>query len=262
MAGISFDRAADLYDATRGLPPPLMEAAVDALADALRGEGPILEVGVGTGRFAAPLERRGVRVVGLDISQKMIAKAREKGARDLILGSATSMPFRDRAFRATLAVHVLHLIADWKDALREIARVTSGRFVTLLETITTKAMDSAEMPRPGHGPGDVYHPIREYEEIAAKWGYHYEHPGVRPPQMMERAPPEFRIPVGRYREVLPGETLLAPAATKSYSSQWAVPDDVHAKVMEELTRDMQGREFERTFEIELVGWSPAALARM
>ena len=78
VAGISFDRAAETYDVTRGLPPPIMDASVDALARVLAGRR-VLEVGVGTGRFALPLRDRGIRVVGLDISRNMIAKARAKG---------------------------------------------------------------------------------------------------------------------------------------------------------------------------------------
>lgn len=260
MAGISFDRAAEVYDATRGLPPALMAASVDALARVLVG-GRVLEVGVGTGRFALPLRERGIRVVGLDISEKMIRRAREKGAPDLLLGSATQIPFRHGAFPSTIAIHLLHLIEEWPTALREIARVTTVRFVTLLETITTRPV-GGEAPPPGHGPGDVYHPIRRYEEIAARWGYRYAHPGIRSPQMIARVKPTLRIPVGRQAETVAGATLLAPAALKTYSSQWAVPEDVHARVMEVLTEEMEGRAFERAWEIEIVGWPPDALLRI
>jgi SAM-dependent methyltransferase len=260
VAGISFDRAAEVYDATRGLPPALMAASVDALARVL-ADGRVLEVGVGTGRFALPLRERGIRVVGLDISEKMIRRAREKGAPDLLLGSATRIPFRDGAFPSTIAIHLLHLIEEWPAALREIARVTTVRFVTLLETITTRPV-GGEAPPPGHGPGDVYHPIRRYEEIAARWGYRYEHPGIRPSKMIERAAPTLRLPVGRHAEVVSGEALLAPAAMKTYSSQWGVSDDVHGRVMEVLTAEMAGRAFERTWEIEVLGWTPEALLRM
>lgn len=260
VSGISFDRAAEEYDATRGLPAALMEASVDALAHVLGG-GRVLEVGVGTGRFALPLQERGVRVVGLDISEKMIRKAREKGGRDLLIGSATQIPCRGGAFPSTVAIHLFHLIREWPAALREIARITTEQFVTLLETITTRPV-GGEAPPPGHGPGDAYHPVRRYEEIAARWGYRYEHPGLRPPQMMERAKPSLRVPVGRHAEVVSGDALLVPAAQKTYSSQWAVPDAVHAQVMDVLTAEMASRAFERAWEVEVVGWTPDALLRM
>jgi SAM-dependent methyltransferase len=69
-------RWADTYDEWhKGLMDD--EGAVAALADLADG-GPVLELGVGTGRLAVPLAERGVEVVGVDISPEMLAKLREK----------------------------------------------------------------------------------------------------------------------------------------------------------------------------------------
>jgi SAM-dependent methyltransferase len=54
-----------------------VEPAVDFLA-ALAGDGRALELGIGTGRIALPLVGRGVEVHGIDLSQAMVAKLREK----------------------------------------------------------------------------------------------------------------------------------------------------------------------------------------
>jgi SAM-dependent methyltransferase len=54
-----------------------VEPAVDFLA-ALAGDGRALELGIGTGRIALPLAGRGVEVHGIDLSQAMVAKLREK----------------------------------------------------------------------------------------------------------------------------------------------------------------------------------------
>lgn len=43
--------------------------------------GPVLESGVGTGRVAIPLAKAGVRVVGIDINEKMLSIARENLAK-------------------------------------------------------------------------------------------------------------------------------------------------------------------------------------
>jgi SAM-dependent methyltransferase len=53
--------------------PAVVEPAVRFLAE-LAGAGPALELGVGTGRVALPLSRRGVRVHGIDLSAAMIAR--------------------------------------------------------------------------------------------------------------------------------------------------------------------------------------------
>jgi SAM-dependent methyltransferase len=53
--------------------PAVIEPAVDLLAD-LAGSGPVLELGVGTGRIALPLSRRGVRVHGIELSPAMVTE--------------------------------------------------------------------------------------------------------------------------------------------------------------------------------------------
>jgi SAM-dependent methyltransferase len=54
-----------------------VEPVVDFLAP-LAGDGAALELGIGTGRIAVPLAARGVRVRGIDLSEAMVAKLREK----------------------------------------------------------------------------------------------------------------------------------------------------------------------------------------
>lgn len=53
------------------------DGAVAELSE-LAGGGRVLEFGVGTGRLAVPLARRGLDVSGVDISEEMLAKLREK----------------------------------------------------------------------------------------------------------------------------------------------------------------------------------------
>ncbi|HET6856584.1 MAG TPA: class I SAM-dependent methyltransferase [Streptomyces sp.] len=57
--------------------PGITGATVEALA-ALAGEGPVLELGIGTGRVALPLLRRGIEVHGVDGSEAMVARLRAK----------------------------------------------------------------------------------------------------------------------------------------------------------------------------------------
>ena len=57
--------------------PAVVEPIVSFLAE-LAGEGAALELGVGTGRIALPLARRGVRVHGIDLSEAMVARLSAK----------------------------------------------------------------------------------------------------------------------------------------------------------------------------------------
>ncbi|KPK81307.1 MAG: hypothetical protein AMS25_06985 [Gemmatimonas sp. SM23_52] len=59
------------------------DAVVERLAE-LAGPGPVLELGIGTGRVALPLQERGVEVHGIDASPAMAAKLRAKRGGDRI----------------------------------------------------------------------------------------------------------------------------------------------------------------------------------
>jgi SAM-dependent methyltransferase len=69
------DAIARLYDLDLSEEPGDVELYV-ALAQ--RTGGPILELAVGTGRIAVPLAQAGYRVVGVDIDQAMLARARTR----------------------------------------------------------------------------------------------------------------------------------------------------------------------------------------
>jgi SAM-dependent methyltransferase len=70
------DRVAGVYDDWFALREDADETA-SFLAE-LAGEGPALELAIGTGRVALPLAARGVEVHGIDSSEAMVAKLREK----------------------------------------------------------------------------------------------------------------------------------------------------------------------------------------
>jgi SAM-dependent methyltransferase len=69
--------SAEMFD------PAVLEPAVSFLAG-LAGGGSALEFAIGTGRVAVPLAERGVSVHGIDLSNAMVARLREKpGAQDI-----------------------------------------------------------------------------------------------------------------------------------------------------------------------------------
>jgi SAM-dependent methyltransferase len=75
------DRIADVYDDFHANLDT--DGAVEALAS-LAGQGPVLELAIGTGRLALPLAERGLEVHGIDASERMVAKLREKPGGDAI----------------------------------------------------------------------------------------------------------------------------------------------------------------------------------
>jgi SAM-dependent methyltransferase len=61
--------------------PAMVDPVVGSLAG-LAGDGRALELGIGTGRIALPLSRRGVHVHGIDLSPAMVAQMRAKPGAD------------------------------------------------------------------------------------------------------------------------------------------------------------------------------------
>ena len=68
------DEIADVYDVLFGAPDP---SVIDTLVE-LAGHGPVLELGIGTGRLSLPLLQRGVAVHGIDASPAMVTKLKGK----------------------------------------------------------------------------------------------------------------------------------------------------------------------------------------
>lgn len=84
-------RIAGVYDT---LYENVEEGTAELLAN-LVGEGRALELGIGTGRVALPLQERGVDVQGIDASEAMVARLRDKPGGDQIpvtIGSFAAMP--------------------------------------------------------------------------------------------------------------------------------------------------------------------------
>jgi SAM-dependent methyltransferase len=93
--------------------------AVHAL---LPGKGRGLEIGVGTGRFAAPL---GVEF-GVDPVPEMLRYARTRGTR-VVCAAAEALPFADGVFDYVLVVTTLCFVENPQIMLHEAARVLRSR---------------------------------------------------------------------------------------------------------------------------------------
>ena len=237
---LSFDRVADRYDQTRGYPETIMEDILGALEKSLQRDGLILDAGIGTGRFAKPLQDRGFDIVGIDLSPRMLRKAKEKGTTGLVRGDITLLPFQDRVFWATLSIHVLHLVPKWREALTEISRVTTDRFVS----IAFRKDDS---------PAEE---VREfYDRMCTELGCRVGHPGLRERELPDYLSPDADKLIVTHEHPIRVEDMINDFESRTYSSQWLVPEEIHqqaiAALREEFSRDdsVVGRE-----RISLLEW--------
>jgi SAM-dependent methyltransferase len=133
-----YDAIADLYD-------PWSRSVVEDVGfyvnEALEARGPVVELGVGTGRIAVPTAEAGVRVIGVDSSEAMLRVCRERGEEagvagllDLRLGDLRRPPVSERVPLVTSPFRsFLHLESD--EARREALAAArdlvepGGRFV-------------------------------------------------------------------------------------------------------------------------------------
>ena len=138
MAVSPYDAIAGLYDAwsrsvTEDVPFYVDEAAAAG--------GQVVELGVGTGRIAIPVARRGIRVIGVDASRDMLAVCRERARAqrvgellDLRLGDLRAPPVAERVRLVTCPFRAYLHLRDEDDRRRALAAAyellsPGGRFV-------------------------------------------------------------------------------------------------------------------------------------
>jgi ubiquinone/menaquinone biosynthesis C-methylase UbiE len=104
---------------------------------ASKADGPVLELGCGTGRVSRPLARGGVELVGVDRSEQMLARARKQILRSsnpqllkslrLVRADIRQLPFEDETYPMVIAPYgILQSLIRPKDltaALASVARV-------------------------------------------------------------------------------------------------------------------------------------------
>ena len=240
---VSFDRIAKSYDLTRwaGVPPEVMERILRAMTDLLKGCDRILDIGIGTGRFAQFFKGAGFTVVGIDISLSMMMQAREKGVRDLVRADSHFLPFRDGSFDGSVMIHVLHLMRDWVQVIHEAGRVT--RKIVISEA----------------GDAEGFSPRHRYLELRKELGYPLNRLNGGEFELRDLVRPRLVVSAGDYwTEFDAGEEISDFEARKS-SVMWDVPEDVHRKIIDRLRRENQGERVRRHDIAEVVGWDPRDL---
>ena len=136
-----FSPVAARYDATRDLPPALLNAAYDrfALAGLLPRGARILDAGCGTGQISLPLAARGHAVEGYDVSPDMVRLAQAKAAPGWRAVYRTAdvrgLPVADAGFDVVIASKLFQHVPDWPAAIRELLRALKpgGAFIHLAE---------------------------------------------------------------------------------------------------------------------------------
>lgn len=225
---------ADIYEYTRGVPAPFMQYIIDDIFKTLElaENSFVLELGCGTGRFVRQFVDRGVRTVGVDISQQMLGVACGKQENPahikghLVLADAVALPFLNGLFHTIVAIHLFHLFPDWQDSLVEVQRLLQPSGVLITGFIESPMRASRLSSIFEHRRVELgYPPIRfgatTDEVIAAleAMGATVENKGFH------------TITHVTYKET------LECFEQRAFSSMWEnLPDVVHRQIMQELRR--------------------------
>lgn len=106
----------------------------------------VLEVGCGPGLVLAQATKVAGRVVGVDVSLRMLQEARGRATTaQLVRGVVEQLPFPDGSFDLAYSRSVLHHALDARSMLRELARVVHKRGrVALNDSIASEVPEWAE----------------------------------------------------------------------------------------------------------------------
>ncbi|MGW4463824.1 class I SAM-dependent DNA methyltransferase [Micromonospora sp. NBC_01796] len=144
------DAVADMFDGTGWAGDPGdTEETIQWLADNA-GEGPVLELGVGTGRVAVPLAQKGIEVHGIDASEGMLAQLRAKPGGELVQLHVQDFTDFTLPYKFSMAYAVfdtLPFVTDQESQIRCFQKVADVLMPGGLFVIQTSIPDPARYDR-------------------------------------------------------------------------------------------------------------------
>jgi len=172
MESLTFDSMAKLYDETRNFNEKSLSSALGFLTERFPPYlfKNIFEPGIGTGRIAIQLAKRGYRITGVDISEKMLEALKTRVNKQSLgisfqMADATELPFNDATFDIGFVVHLFYFIRDWKKAVNEILRVVKRNCpIILMHTGTGSEIPSLN---------------NRYKELCSEQNHDIESVGVK-----------------------------------------------------------------------------------
>jgi SAM-dependent methyltransferase len=203
MSSSPYDAIAELYDPWS---TSVVEDVAFYLEEARRSGGPVLELGVGTGRIAVPIAADGIHVIGIDSSRGMLDVCARQAALacvdvDLRLGDLRDPPVAERVplvicpFRS-----LLHMHTD-EDRRRVLAAVRERLFPG------------------GHFAFDVFTPAADdIEQTHDRW--------------LEREPGIFERAVWDAEARTLTLTVSGPSGETTMALAWLSPDEWRALLEE------------------------------
>ena len=130
-----YDSIGTGYNTTRKADPYLTQKLLEHLQPTLGGR--YLDIGCGTGNYTDALARQGIRLIGIDPSEKMLAQARAKNDTiDWRIGTAENIPLANNTVDGALGTLTIHHWTAITKGCSELYRVVkpTGRIVIFTST--------------------------------------------------------------------------------------------------------------------------------
>jgi SAM-dependent methyltransferase len=212
---------AEIYDKTNaaGFEPSVLNPTVDLLAEVARG-GPALEFAVGTGRVALPLSTRGLRVVGIELSEPMAEQLRAKAGADAVpvtVGDMTTTRVAGTFTLVYLVANTIMNVTTQKEQVAVFANAAAhlepgGRFVVEVIVPQLRRVPPGEVVRVFTLEAD-HIGIETFDDLVGQlaWSHHWIEVDGR---LVRHSAP--------YRYVWPSELdLMARLAGLELRDRWA-----------------------------------------
>lgn len=238
MESLSFDDLLKYYDETRIIPENIFSEMLSYIVKRFPVDSypKIFESGIGNGRIAIPLAKKGYEITGIDISplmlndlQKKIKKENSKIVIKAYKGDVTDLKFPGKSFDISLAVHLFYFIEEWKKALKELIRV-SENYIILVNT--------------GFGM-EIPELNDKYKNYAKDYGFTISPVGVRSTEEVLKYIKEldysYETINNRWFWISKNSVgqALFYLRNRAYSFTTFTPDEIHKKIIVQLEREYE-----------------------
>ena len=148
----------------------------------------ILDVGCGDGTLAVEMERRGAKVIGVDMSAEMVQACRHNGI-EAYVGSVTDLPY-ENVFDSVFSNAMLHWVKDARGAVQNIVKSlkVGGCFVcefggegnayhlvSAMQEVFTNHPEFGVFNNPWYFPS-----VKEYKALLESVGFNVEYIEIIP----------------------------------------------------------------------------------
>ena|SRR3990167_139772 len=128
-----YNKIGKTYDATRRADPGITKKLIELLCPMVNGC--YLDIGCGSGNYTGALSDKGLNIEGIDISEEMLRKARQKYPHIVFhQGDARRLPFNDRKYHGVISTFATHHIGDYVKTFQEAHRVIKQGKIVIFTT--------------------------------------------------------------------------------------------------------------------------------